>query len=62
MAHPVSFNKMNHAGKIGGRAKGFQILYNRILEDMKHRVESLTFDEELNQIAKKEQEEAAKAE
>jgi hypothetical protein len=54
LAHPVHFNKMYHAGKIGGRAKGFQILYNRILEDMKHRVESLTFDEELNQIAKKE--------
>ncbi len=38
--------KMTHAGAIGARAKGFQILVKRILDDMTDRVQYLTLDED----------------
>jgi hypothetical protein len=47
LTHPLSFSKINNAFAIGQRAKGFQILFNRLTSDMQSKVENLTFDEEL---------------
>jgi len=39
---------MNNAFTIGQRAKGFQILFNRITNQMQKKVENFTLDEELD--------------